>query len=246
MCRSASNISVFSYQIRNNSIAISLLEWASQQHRRNVQARWLAGCGLEDFLFVGITERYDASLLLLNKKLGVEFRVLCQNFDPRREEMWQRLEAAVAVEGSYGTVSMHLESMEKQAAMHRAQTSHLHKRITEEGNTPSLARALQSAQEMQDQMTQHISTLKLRNSDKEERVGGGDEGGASRGGWCKSGVRQVPRTTHAAIVAKHQLTEEDLQKLREWNAQDVALYEAALCRFERELVSAGIEILPAS
>ena len=169
---SASDISAFSHQVRNNSIAISLLEWASQPYRRNVQARWLAGCGLEDLLFVGITERYDASLLLLNKKLGVEFRVLCQNFDPRREEMWQRLEAAVAVEGSYGTVSTHLEIMEKQAAMHRGQTLSLHKRIAEEGSTPSLARALQSAQEMEDQLTQHIATLKLRNSDKEEGVGG--------------------------------------------------------------------------
>ena len=121
---------------------------------------------------MGIMERYDASLLLLNKKPGVELRALCQNFDPRSEEMWQRLEAAVAVEGSYGSVSTHLEIMEKQAAMHRARTSHLHKRIAEEGRTPSLARALQSAQEMEGQVTQHIVTLKLRNSNKEEGGGG--------------------------------------------------------------------------
>ena len=228
-------------QVRHNSITTSLLEWASQPHRRNVQARWLAGCRLEDFLFVGITERYDASLLLLNKKLGVEFRVLCQNFDPRREEMWQRLETAVACEGSYGTVSTHLESMERQAAMHRVRTSHIHKRIAEEGSTASLARALQSAQDTEEQLTQYIATLKLRNSGKKE-----GDGGRSAGEGGISGVRSVPRTTDAAIVAKHKLTEEDLQKLREWNAEDVALYEAALCRFERELAAAGIEIWPAS
>ena len=157
MCVSASDVSASSPQVRHNSIAISLLEWAAQPHRRNVQARWLAGCSLEDLLFVGITERYDASLLLLNKKLGVDFRVLCQNFDPRSEEMWQRLESAVAVEGSYGTVSTHLERMEKQAALHTARTSHLQRRIAEEGNTASLACALQSAQEMQDRLTQHIA-----------------------------------------------------------------------------------------
>ncbi len=72
-------ISEYRHVVRHYDYPGSLIEFCVSKKHQNIQSRCLRGLPLNNIFFLGITERYQESLELLNCLTGLEFPVLASN-----------------------------------------------------------------------------------------------------------------------------------------------------------------------
>ena len=79
--------SEYKHFCRHNGFVGSLLEFAERPRNQNLQTSMLAGAPLVDLAFLGISERYDDSLVVLQRRLGWRIEPLVLNVNPEQKQL---------------------------------------------------------------------------------------------------------------------------------------------------------------
>ncbi|MCP3921792.1 MAG: sulfotransferase family 2 domain-containing protein [Desulfobacterales bacterium] len=72
-------ISEYKHLVKNNNLQVSLQEFYRTQNQINKQRKQFRGIPIEAIGFIGITERYQQSLEMINKKYDIEIPLLFRN-----------------------------------------------------------------------------------------------------------------------------------------------------------------------
>jgi len=70
---------------------MSLVEFSQTEKNKSVYRRYLGTCSIEDYSFIGITERFNESIEIINKRFGTKFIPLKENVTYRDSNILQEI-----------------------------------------------------------------------------------------------------------------------------------------------------------